>query len=106
MKGSITGKNSRRKATSRTDWDRLRRMRSRQIRKAIAADPDARATDSAFWKNAEVVWPSPKGVITIRLDADLLRWFRRQPRYQTRINAILRAYMAAHSCAPSKLTVQ
>jgi uncharacterized protein (DUF4415 family) len=30
------------------------------------------------------------------LDADLLHWFRRQPGYQTRINAILRAYMQAH----------
>lgn len=31
-----------------------------------------------------------------RLDADLLRWFRRERGYQTRINAILRAYMQAH----------
>jgi len=32
----------------------------------------------------------------MRLDADLLRWFRRERGYQTRINAILRAYMQAH----------
>jgi uncharacterized protein (DUF4415 family) len=32
----------------------------------------------------------------MRLDADLLRWFRQQRGYQTRINAILRAYMHAH----------
>jgi len=31
----------------------------------------------------------------MRLDADLLRWFRQNPGYQTRINAILRAYMLA-----------
>ncbi len=72
-------------------------MSSGQIRKGIASDPDVRATDEAFWKNAKVVWPVPKEVVTIRLDADLLRWFRQQPLYQTRINAILRAYMAAHS---------
>lgn len=30
------------------------------------------------------------------LDADLLRWLRRERGYQTRINAILRAYMQAH----------
>jgi uncharacterized protein (DUF4415 family) len=34
--------------------------------------------------------------VTMRLDADLLRWFRRESGYQTRINAILRAYMQAH----------
>jgi uncharacterized protein (DUF4415 family) len=34
--------------------------------------------------------------ITMRLDRDLLAWFRRQRGYQTRINAILRAYMNAH----------
>ena len=33
--------------------------------------------------------------MTMRLDADLLAWFRQQRGYQTRINAILRAYMKA-----------
>ena len=33
----------------------------------------------------------------MRLDADLLAWFRRHRGYQTRINAILRAYMSAHA---------
>lgn len=97
MKGVATGKNSRAKAGRGTDWSRLRRMSSSQTRKGIGSDPDARATDEAFWKHAKVVWPARKGVVTMRLDMDLLRWFRRQPRYQTRINAILRAYMAAHS---------
>jgi len=32
----------------------------------------------------------------MRLDADLLAWFRQQRGYQPRINAILRAYMKAH----------
>ncbi len=31
----------------------------------------------------------------MRLDADLLDWFRTRPGYQTRINSILRAYMDA-----------
>jgi uncharacterized protein (DUF4415 family) len=44
-------------------------------------------------KSAKVVMPAPKEIVTMRLDADLLRWFRRQRGYQTRINAILRAYM-------------
>ena len=79
-----------------TDRNKLRRMSDAQIRRGIASDPDVRPTDEAFWKDAKVVWPTPKGIVTMRLDADLLAWFRQQRGYQTRINAILRAYMKAH----------
>ena len=41
--------------------------------------------------------PRPKATVTMRLDADLLEWFRRERGYQTRINAILRAFMNAHT---------
>jgi uncharacterized protein (DUF4415 family) len=78
-----------------TDWGRLRRMSAARIRKGIAADPDAHATDGNFWKSGKVVMPAPKEIVTMRLDADLLRWFRQERGYQTRINAILRAYMRA-----------
>ena len=70
-------------------------MTPAEIRRGILADPDAHPTDEAFWKNAKVVMPVPKEIVTMRLDADLLRWFRQHPGYQTRINAILRAYMNA-----------
>jgi uncharacterized protein (DUF4415 family) len=42
-------------------------------------------------------WDEEKNrrTLALRLDADLLRWFRQQRGYQTRINAILRAYMKA-----------
>jgi len=37
-----------------------------------------------------------KAAISLRLDADVLDWFRAQGTgYQTRINAVLRAYMEA-----------
>jgi uncharacterized protein (DUF4415 family) len=84
------------KASRATHWSGLRRRTPGAIRKGIAADPDAHATDAAFWKSAQVVLPTPKEAVTMRLDADLLRWFRRDRGYQTRINAILRAYMQAH----------
>ena len=39
----------------------------------------------------------PKRQLTIRIDSDVLDWYRRQgPGYQTRINALLRAYMLEH----------
>ena len=82
-----------------TEWRRLRRASAVNIREGIEADPDAHPTDDEFWKNAKVVMPAPKEIVTMRLDADLLRWFRQQRGYQTRINAILRAYMKAHDSA-------
>ncbi len=72
-------------------------MTDAEIRKGIVSDPDARATDVEFWKRAKLVWPSRKAVVTMRLDSDLLAWFRQQRGYQTRINAILRAYMNAQA---------
>ena len=75
---------------------KLRRRTPAQIRQAIAADPEAHPTTAAFWKHAKLVLPTPKTIVTMRLDSDLLKWFRQHPGYQTRINAILRAYMQAH----------
>jgi uncharacterized protein (DUF4415 family) len=95
MSGDTTGKTS--KAKAATDWKRLRGMTDEQVRAAVVEDPEIRPTDEAFWKQARVVTPLRKKTITMRIDADLLAWFRRQRGYQTRINAILRAYMNAHS---------
>lgn len=55
-------------------------------------------TDAEFFKNADIAMPQPKVQVTIRLDPDVLEWFKSQGKgYQTRINAILRAYMQEHS---------
>jgi uncharacterized protein (DUF4415 family) len=91
-----TGKTSKAKRGA-TGWNKLRHRSDAQIRRGIASDPDVRPTDEKFWKDAKVVWPTRKTVVTMRLDADLLAWFRQERRYQTRINAILRAYMKAHA---------
>ena len=94
MKDASTGNASMSK--SGTDWEALRHRSETDIHAGIEADPDAHATDEAFWQGAEVVLPPRKQVVTMRLDADLLEWFRQQRGYQTRINAILRSYMNAH----------
>ena len=84
-------------AKSGTDWNRLRNMSDTANRAAIESDPDAMPTDEEFWKTAGVVLPRRKEVVTIRLDAEVLEWFRQERGYQTRINAILQAYMKAHT---------
>ncbi len=85
------------KTKPKTDWRRLRSMTDEEVHAAMLDDPDAKPTDEAFWKEARVVMPRRKETVTLRLDADLLEWFRRERGYQTRINAILRAYMNAHA---------
>jgi len=46
----------------------------------------------------EIRMPKPKELVSIRTDPDVLDWFRGQgKRYQTRINAVLRSYVEAHS---------
>ncbi|WP_460416301.1 BrnA antitoxin family protein [Pseudomonas sp. microsymbiont 2] len=51
--------------------------------------------DDDFFRRAELRVPA-KQAVTIRLDADVLEWFKEQGAgYQTRINQLLRQYMLA-----------
>jgi uncharacterized protein (DUF4415 family) len=59
-------------------------------------DPDNPPITEEFWKNARIVYPKGKHPVTLRLDSDILNWFRLKKGYQTEINAILRTYMEAH----------
>ena len=46
------------------------------------------------WVNLKVAWPQPKQAISLRIDQDILAWFRNGgPGYQTRMNAVLRAFV-------------
>jgi uncharacterized protein (DUF4415 family) len=99
---ALTDKTSKSERGAGTDWSKLRHRSDAQIRRGIASDPDVRPTDEEFWKDAKVVWPTRKTVVTMRLDADLLAWLRQERGYQTRINAILRAYMKAHASSESR----
>jgi hypothetical protein len=55
--GSKTRKSSPKRGSG-ADWSTLRRMSAASIRKGIAADPDAHATDENFWKSAKVILPA------------------------------------------------
>jgi len=49
-----------------------------------------------FWDDADIIVPEPKEAISIRVDRDVLAWFRKQgPGYQSRMNAVLRSFMKA-----------
>ena len=55
---------------------------------------------SYFWDSAELVPAVVKEPISLRVDADVLTWFLAQgPRYRSRMNAVLRAYMRAKTAS-------
>jgi len=61
---------------------------------ARTSPPELANLPADFWDAAEVVVPPPKEPISLRVDGDVLRWFREQgPGYQSRMNAVLRSYM-------------
>jgi uncharacterized protein (DUF4415 family) len=63
--------------------------------------PELAGLPDDFWDDAVVVDPAGKQPISLRLDEDVLTWFRqRGPGYQTRINQVLRSYMT-HAAQPA-----
>jgi uncharacterized protein (DUF4415 family) len=88
----------------KTDWKRaeanvkshVKATSAKSLERAIAADPDA-DIPNPDWTRARLVMPQRKKSIHLRLDPDLLAWYRQQGQgYLTRMNAVLRAYMDAH----------
>lgn len=82
-----------RKMERKTDFARLQAEEAAGIEPAH--DPDFDEVDWD-WSTARLVEPEPKKMISVRLDADVLEFFKSQGKgYQTRMNAVLRSYMEA-----------
>ncbi len=79
----------------------MKKARGKRSKRPQARGPDAprAAAPSLDWIRAvQISVPEPKQPISFRVDPDVLDFFRELgPRYQTRMNAVLRAYMTAHS---------
>ena len=68
-------------------------LRMRQEFEAVANDPDAAPID-IDWSDAVLVIPARKKAISIRVDEDVLDFFKKEGEgYQRRINAVLRSYV-------------
>ena len=77
---------------SETDWARLEALTDEEIDASIANDPDW--SDDWNWGEAVLVIPPKKKAISIRVDEDVLDYFKKEGAgYQRRINAVLRSYM-------------
>lgn len=80
------------KKRSRTNWATIDALQDKEIDTS-----DIPEQGNIFFKRAVLRLPEPKTAVTIRLDREVLDWFKAKgPGYQTRINALLRAYMHAH----------
>jgi uncharacterized protein (DUF4415 family) len=75
----------------------LDRVTDDEIEASIAKDPDAVPLD-VDWSKAVLVIPPKKKAISIRVDEDVLDYFKKEGSgYQRRINAVLRCYMQQKS---------
>lgn len=83
----------RKRGETQSDWARASAMTEEEIERDIASDPDE-AGMVVDWNSVSVKLPEPKADLHMRVDRDVLEFFRKTGRgYQTRINAVLRSYV-------------
>lgn len=78
---------------TKTDWQRLDAMTDAEIDTS-----DIPELDEEWFKNAKVTLPQKKKAISLRVDWEVLEWFKANSKgrgYQTLINAVLKAYVKA-----------
>src|SRR5271169_5779728 len=86
------------KLNTETDWAEVDALTREEIDRQAEAD-DGPLPDR--WEETVVLGvPGPKRGLYLRLDPDVLDWFKAYgPGYQTRINAVLRAFVRARKDA-------
>jgi len=83
-----------------TNWERLRTIADEEIEQSIKDDPDWEEFRDIDWSKAEPFIPPNKTPISIRLDPDVLAFFKEGGAgYQKRINAVLRSFVAQKKSA-------
>lgn len=79
---------------SKTDWARVDALTDKEVEASIADDPDWAEFKDVDWSRAVLVIPAKKKAISIRVDEDVLDYFKSEgDGYQRRMNAVLRSYM-------------
>jgi uncharacterized protein (DUF4415 family) len=84
----------RKQGKTRSDWPAAEQMPQADVERL--AEEDDGLLPEGWESSVEIGVPEPAQPVSIRLDAAVLRWFKaRGPGYQTRINAVLRAFVRA-----------
>lgn len=85
-------KSTKKSSRSRTSMIKLRQKGDENINYE-----DSPATTKEFWKDADVFMPQPKVHISLRLDEDIINYFKEEGKgYQSKINAVLKSYIHTH----------
>ena len=97
MKGKSTKTSLGKGGKGKTDWQQVDALTEEEIARAIKEDADTFEPEPAWFAHALILRPGqPKERLTVRFDTDMVHWFKEQGNgYQTRMNAILRAYYEA-----------
>jgi uncharacterized protein (DUF4415 family) len=87
----------------KTNWAKLRKLTDADVETSIANDPDWADFKDIDWSEALLVLPPKKKAISIRVDEDVLNYFRHEGAgYQRRMNAVLRSYVEQKRKAPAR----
>jgi uncharacterized protein (DUF4415 family) len=77
----------------RTNWRKANSVTGKKLEASIRADADD-VQGEPDWTQAIMGVPAPKDHINIRVDHDVLEWFKASGRgYQTLMNNVLRAFV-------------
>ena len=86
----------------RTDWRKAKAMTGKKLEASIRADVDD-VRGEPDWTQAIMGVPAPKDHINIRIDHDVLEWFKKNGRgYQTLMNNVLRAFVKTRRQSESR----
>ena len=78
---------------SKTDWKKFDELSDDQIDTSEIPE-----LNKEWFKNTKIVLPEKKKAISLRVDKDVLEWFKRKSKgkgYQTFMNAVLKAFVEA-----------
>ncbi len=85
----------------RANLAKLRRVTEAELQRSSPLE--LRELPQDFWDAAVPTLPAAKVPISLRVDVDVLKFFRDAgPRYQSRMNAVLRSYMERTAAAPKR----
>jgi uncharacterized protein (DUF4415 family) len=80
------------KKPSQTDWERIDKLADEEIDTS-----DIPPLDESFFAKASLRMPQSQVSVAMRVDADLLDWFKAQgEEFESLINAALRSYVEEH----------
>ena len=88
----------------RYSLSKIKAMREQGADSTSRDAPEAESLGADFWKSARVVMPVGKTSVHLRLDSDVVAWFKADGKgHLTRMNAVLKAYVEAQKHSSSRV---